>query len=169
MELVTYPSSILGTVCTDTVHGSVFDVDHDLKNIIEKMADVMYTSHGIGLASPQVGLHNRIILVDPSGGMSENEFVAMINPKFTWLSHEKEENEEGCLSLPGVFVKIIRSLACDVEFYDIIAASTRTMRCTGLKARIVQHETEHLDGILTIDKLGPIARRAALHDLKVHT
>lgn len=164
MQLITYPSSTLSTVCVPTFHGYSFD--HDLQNTIDKMADIMYMSDGIGLASPQVGLTNRIILVDASGGMSENELIAMINPKITWTSEEKEEGDEGCLSLPGVSLRVVRTTACDVEFYDVRSFQMKTLRCTGLRSRIVQHETDHLDGVMLIDKVGPLARRTALHDLK---
>lgn len=164
MELVTYPSSVLNAVCVRTVYGHSYD--RDLQNIINKMADVMYTSDGVGLASPQVGLTNSIILVDPSGGMSQNELIAMVNPKIVWMSDENEEGAEGCLSLPGVSVSVVRSVACDVEFYDIGSFQMKTMRCTGLKSRIVQHETDHLEGVMLIDKVGSLARRIALQDLK---
>ena len=166
MQLVTYPSIALNTVCDAVFVGQ--STSEELRFIVDKMTDVMYTSEGVGLAAPQVGIMKRIVLVDASGGMSENDLVVLVNPKIVWSSLELEEGSEGCLSLPGINVPIVRSIACHVEYHDITSHNTLSLKCTGLKARIVQHEIDHLDGITLVDKLGPFARRTALQDLKVN-
>lgn len=160
MQLVTHPADVLYRVCDSTVRND------SLKGVIAQMSEVMYAADGCGLASPQVGLTNRIILVDPSAGASASELIAMVDPKVFWVSHELEEGTEGCLSLPGVSLSIVRPTACDVEYYDVMSSSMKTLRCVGLRSRIVQHEVDHLDGVTLIDKVGPLARRTALQDMK---
>lgn len=159
MKVVVYPDPILDRPCDDvTAFGP------GLKRLADDMAVAMYASRGVGLAAPQVGLSRRLILIDPSGGDSGNELVALANPKITWTSGEMDTMEEGCLSLPGIYLPIPRAVACDVEYLDL-DGETRTMRCTGWKARIVQHETEHLLGITMLSKVGSLARRLALKNL----
>lgn len=159
MKVVTYPNPVLDRPCDDvTAFGA------ELKKLADDMAEAMYASRGVGLAAPQVGLSQRFILVDPSAGDSANGLVAMANPKIAWSSPELETAEEGCLSLPGVWLPIPRSVACDVEYLDI-EGRTRTMKCTGWQARVVQHEVEHLLGITMLQKVGPLARQMALKNL----
>ncbi len=141
MDVVTYPSPILSRPCDDVI---VFGPE--LQLLLDSMAEVMYSSDGIGLAANQIGLSQRFILVDPSAGEVGSELVALANPRITWLSDEIDVMKEGCLSLPGVTLSIPRSIACDVEYFDL-SGEMKTMRCVDLKARIVQHEIDHLLGI----------------------
>lgn len=146
MNVVTYPSAILRRPCDDViVFGQV------LRSLVDEMADVMYSADGIGLAANQVGLSQRFVLVDPSAGEVGSELVALANPKIVWLSDELELAKEGCLSLPGVLLLIPRSVACDVEYFDL-NGDAKAMRCTGLKARIVQHEIDHLLGVTMLER-----------------
>lgn len=159
MKVVTYPDPILDRPCDD-----VTTFDQSLKRLSDDMAEAMYASHGVGLAAPQVGLSRRFILVDPSAGEAGNELIALANPRITWSSTELATSEEGCLSLPGVFIPIVRPVACDVEYFDI-DGEIRSMKCSGWKARIVQHEVEHLIGITMLNKVGSLARKLALKNL----
>jgi peptide deformylase len=159
LKIVTYPDPVLDRPCVNVV-----DFGPDLKRLADGMAEAMYSSRGVGLASPQVGLSLNFVLVDPSAGESANELVVLANPRITWASPEFEVQEEGCLSLPGVLLSIARPVACDVEYLDL-EGKTRSMRCTGWKARIVQHEVEHLLGITMLKKVGPLARQLALKNL----
>ena len=159
MKVITYPDPILDRQCDD-----VTTFDQALKRLADDMAEAMYAARGVGLAAPQVGLLHKFVLVDPSAGEAGNELIVLANPKITWASIELATSEEGCLSLPGVFIPIVRPVACDVEYHDI-NGEIRSMKCTGWKARIVQHEVEHLAGITMLNKVGSLARRLALKNL----
>lgn len=162
MKLVTFPDPILIQKCDDIV------IDASTKQLVDDMAESMYAAGGVGLAAPQVGLARRLVLVDPSAGVAANELIAMANPTVVWASRELEVREEGCLSLPGVSLAIARPIACDVEYIDI-GGTLRLLRCTGWKARIVQHEVEHLSGVMMLDKVGSLARRFALRSVRSET
>lgn len=159
MKVVVYPDPALRAVAR-----AVIAFDGALKSLIDDMAEAMYAATGVGLAAPQVGVLSRLVLVDPSAGDDGNALVAMVNPRLVWASPDVVLAEEGCLSLPGVFVKVSRSQACDVEYVDV-GGVQRSLRCVGMQARIVQHEVEHLDGVLMLHKVGPLARRLALKEL----
>lgn len=162
LEIVTYPNSIITRPCDDvTVFGQ------ELKTLAGDMAEMMYASNGIGLAANQVGKSLRFVLVDQSGGDVGSELVELANPKIVWLSEERDLVKEGCLSLPGVELSITRSVACDVEYFDI-SGERKAMRCTGLKARIVQHEIDHLMGLTMLNKVGSLDRRSAAAILSRH-
>src|SRR5262249_47699638 len=101
MIVVTHPDPILERPCDD-----VAEFGSNLKRLADDMAEAMYASSGVGLAAPQVGLSRRFVLIDPSAGESANSMVAMANPRLTWFSSEMETAEEGCLSLPGIWLPI---------------------------------------------------------------
>jgi peptide deformylase len=159
LDIVEYPDPILSQHCHE-----VTAFDAGLRDLVGSMAEAMYASHGVGLAAPQVRWKERILLIDPSGGEEANQLVALINPRVTWRSPETEAGEEGCLSLPGVQLLIPRAAAVDVEYHDPMGVAQK-MRCVGFKARIVQHEVDHLDGIVMLDRIGFLARKLALKDL----
>ncbi len=159
LDIVEYPSPILSQKCHD-----VTDFNVGLRDLVNSMAEVMYASNGVGLAAPQIGWKERILLIDPSGGEEANLLTVLINPRVTWRSPEQQVGEEGCLSLPGVVVQVQRALTIDVEYHDVMGSLQR-MRCTELKSRIVQHEVDHLDGIVMLDKIGFLARKLAVRDL----
>ena len=159
LDIVEYPNPVLSQPCHD-----VTTFDSGLRSIVESMAEAMYAADGVGLAAPQIGWKERILIIDPSGGEEANTMLALINPRVTWRSPEQQLGEEGCLSLPGVRLQIPRSVAIDVEYHDTMGV-LKQMRCTDLKARIVQHEVDHLDGIVMLDKIGFLARKLAMKDL----
>lgn len=135
--------------------------DSELQQLVDSMAVMMYSNDGVGLAGPQAGVSRRLVLIDPSSGEEANQLMALINPKVIWSSSEREVEQEGCLSLPRMVLQVPRSLAVDVEYHDVKGASHK-MRCEGLRARIVQHELDHLDGVMMFDRVGDMTRRLAL-------
>ena len=156
LDLVEYPNDVL-VGSTELI--STFD--RSLKDLVESMAERMYLSSGVGLAAPQVGVTRKVVLIDPSAGDEANQLTVMVNPRVTWQSEEVAPGDEGCLSLPGVVTRVFRALAVDVEYYDVEGVM-QTVRCTGFKARIAQHEIDHLDGIMMIDRVGHLSRMQAL-------
>jgi peptide deformylase len=155
-SLVIYPSHELKQVSS-----VVKEIDAELRSLIDEMVNWMYTSKGVGFAAPQLGSNKRIIVIDPSAGESANEMVVMINPIITKFSQDFSVDDEGCLSIPGVFVTVRRNVSCIVDYLDV-EGNKQTQECNGWKARIVQHEIDHLDGIMMIDRIGPMARKMAL-------
>jgi len=124
----------------------------ELAALVPEMLTVMYRHRGIGLAGPQVGLQRRILVanITGDGGQKDQERV-FINPELKKKSGTMHE-EEGCLSLPGLSAKIRRSSQVVVTYYDLDGAMWE-MECEGLYAKLFQHEIDHLDGVLMIDKM----------------
>jgi peptide deformylase len=130
----------------------VRDITAEIKRIIADMTETMWHQVGIGLAAPQVGLPYRILVMDDGKGGAQ----ALINPEIESRSGTVRE-EEGCLSLPGVFGVVERSKTITVNAMDADGKPV-SLEATALKARIVQHELDHLDGVLFIDRLPPVTR-----------
>ena len=130
----------------------VREITAEIKRIIADMTETMWHQVGIGLAAPQVGLPHRILVMDDGNGGAQ----ALINPVIENRSGTIRE-EEGCLSLPGVFGVVERSKTITVRAMDADGKPV-SLEATGLKARIVQHELDHLDGVLFIDRLPPVTR-----------
>jgi peptide deformylase len=130
----------------------VRDITAEIKRIIADMTETMWHQVGIGLAAPQVGLPHRILVMDDGSGGAQ----ALINPVIESRSGTIRE-EEGCLSLPGVFGVVERTKTITVRAMDADGKPV-SLEATGLKARIVQHELDHLDGVLFIDRLPPVTR-----------
>ena len=134
------------------VAAPVREITTDIKRIIADMTETMWHQVGIGLAAPQVGLPYRILVMDDGKGGAQ----ALINPVIESRSGTVRE-EEGCLSLPGIFGEVERSKSIKVSSIDA-EGKPISLEAAGLKARIVQHELDHLDGILFIDRLPPVTR-----------
>ncbi|HET9855683.1 MAG TPA: peptide deformylase [Methylomirabilota bacterium] len=134
------------------VAAPVREITAEIKRIIADMTETMWHQVGIGLAAPQVGLPHRILVMDDGQGGAQ----ALINPEIETRSGTVRE-EEGCLSLPGIFGVVERSKTVTVRAMDADGKPV-SLEATGLKARIVQHELDHLDGVLFIDRLPPVTR-----------
>ncbi len=134
------------------VAAPVREITAEIKRIIADMTETMWHQVGIGLAAPQVGLPYRILVMDDGKGGAQ----ALINPEIETRSGTVRE-EEGCLSLPGIFGVVERSKTITVRAMDADGKPV-SLEATGLKARIVQHELDHLDGVLFIDRLPPVTR-----------
>jgi peptide deformylase len=136
--------------------------DGDLAQLAEDMHDTMRAAPGVGLAATQVGRLLRMFVYD-SG--EEGERGTFVNPEIVWTSDETEEAEEGCLSLPGTYYPVTRATAVKVRGQDVSGAHLEK-DAEGFLARIFQHEIDHLDGILFIDRLAPELRKEAMKALR---
>ncbi len=137
-------------------------VDDALIRLMDDMLATMYEAPGIGLAAPQVDIGQRVVVIDISE--EKDQPVRLINPAVTWRSDEIEVAEEGCLSLPGQFAEIKRPAAVKVRYLDE-RESEREIEAEGLLARCLQHEIDHLDGILFTDHLSVLKRNIILRRL----
>jgi peptide deformylase len=137
-------------------------VDAELRRIVAEMFDLMYEHEGVGLAANQVDLPYRLFVANVEGKREakESEHV-FINPVLSG-GHGQAEDEEGCLSIPGLYAPITRNETIKIQAYDLNGNEIKG-ELNGLTARIVQHETDHLDGTLFIDRLGPM-QLAGLRD-----
>lgn len=161
LEVVEHPNVVLTTAAQEI---TVFD--GELRQLIDEMAAAMYQMGGVGLAAPQVNVSKRVLLIDPTGGEEANQLVAMINPVVFWTSSSMEVGTEGCLSLPGVRLQVPRSVAVNIEYHDVMG-NVHRMSCTDAwKSRIVQHEIDHLNGVMMLDRVGPLARKLAMKGKK---
>ena len=137
----------------------VREVTADLRKLITDMFDTMYAEEGVGLAAPQVGISERIIVVDPHD--DETEPFALINPEILVAGAETEKNEEGCLSIPGIRDLVERSVQVRVRGLDE-NGEVVDLEADGLLSRILQHEIDHLNGVLFLDRLSPLKRSMAM-------
>jgi len=140
---------------------SVEDFDDELRSLVERMKLLMVDAHGIGLAATQVGVLRRVFVFQ----LAEDDVRAMINPEIVERGGETEVADEGCLSIQGVTVPVERSLHVVVEGKDETGTDVR-YELDDYEARCVQHETDHLDGVLMLDRTTPEARREALGVLR---
>ncbi|MDD5013775.1 MAG: peptide deformylase [Atribacterota bacterium] len=138
----------------------VEEITPDILNLIKDMAETMYTGSGAGLAAPQVGVSKRIIVIDGE----EDGLIALINPMIVKSEGELVE-EEGCLSIPGIYSQVKRSSKVTVKALNENGDSIEITK-EGLSSRALQHEIDHLNGILFIDKIGRMERQVLLNKLK---
>ena len=129
---------------------AVKNIDDNIINIIANMFEIMYKEKGIGLAAPQIDLNKRIIVIDPDGEMRNK--IAIINPEIVSFSNTAAAYEEGCLSLPGLNADVVRPTEIVVQGISP-AGKIVKYEAAGLFARVLQHEVDHLDGILFIDRI----------------
>lgn len=132
-------------------------VDALLKQIAVRMVELMYAHRGVGLAATQVNLPLRMFVWDPTGDADSGQATVYLNPTIT-RPRSNEESEEGCLSLPGVNSNVVRSKTIHMNAYDMTGREI-DQDFSGFDARILQHETDHLDGMLFIDRLTPAQLR----------
>ena len=140
----------------------VEDFDDDLASLVERMRHLLRDANGLGLAATQVGVLRRVFLFLPD---PEQEAVALVNPRLVEPSEERVSDEEGCLSLQDVVIPVERHERIVVEATDPEGNEVR-LELEGLPARIAQHELDHLDGVLILDRTTPDARREALAILR---
>jgi peptide deformylase len=155
-----YPDPVL-RIPADAVEA----VDGDVKRLVERMTDVMRQSHGVGLAAPQLGILRRILVYRVS---SDGDVHVLINPELRERSDETESETEGCLSLLGgdLQVPVERPVRVVVAAVDSDGEPVE-VDAEGLEARVIQHEIDHLDGILIVDRATKDDRKAALRDLRL--
>ncbi len=136
--------------------------DAHLREQVEQMGRLMDDAIGIGLAATQVGLLNRVLVyrVEPDGPLN-----ALVNPEIEWTGDETEWGDEGCLSLPGVLVEVERPVHVRVRAQDEHGEGL-TVEASGLEARVIQHEIDHLDGVLIVDRTPRDQRKQAMRTLR---
>ncbi len=152
MEILSHPSPALKLVAQPVDPTT----DVDLKSLVEKMARAMYEAPGIGLAATQVGVMKRVIVYD-----LDDRLVALCNPVITRHSEQTEVVEEGCLSLLGLEIPIERPVAVSCEAVDLQGDPVR-IEADELLARLLQHEIDHLNGIIILDRATPEERKSAI-------
>lgn len=141
-EVLIYPNEKLRTVAQ-----KVSEFNDDLAQLCNSLTQTMQSHNGVGIAAPQVGLLKRVIIVDHSMLGP----IAMINPVIEFASPEKVTGKEGCLSMPSEGFVVQRSTFINVKYNDV-AGNEHSAMLSGLDARVVQHEVDHLDGIMMIDR-----------------
>jgi peptide deformylase len=152
-----YPDPVLRMKAND-----VEEFDGDLAKLIERMQHLLHDANGVGLAATQLGVLRRVFIFQPD---PDEEPRALVNPRLAEGSDEREFDDEGCLSLTGVVIPVERHERVAIEATDPEGKEVR-LELEGLPARVVQHELDHLDGILIIDRTTPEARREALGILR---
>ncbi len=152
-----YPDPVL------RLHAQVVEkFDGDLAQLVDRMIRLMQDARGVGLAATQVGILRRVVVLKTD---DEDEPRVLVNPRIRERSDLTEEDTEGCLSLQGVVVPVERSLTVLVEAQDADGAAFE-LELEGLGARVAQHEVDHLDGVLIVDRTTPEGRREALAVLR---
>ena len=132
-------------------------VDDDLRELMDDMVETMYAAPGIGLAGVQIGILKRLIVIDVSKDEEKKSPLFLINPEIISKSSNTSVYEEGCLSLPGYFAEIERPAECQIEYVDY-NGKKKDLKASGLLATCIQHEIDHLNGILFIDYLSKLKR-----------
>lgn len=143
---------------------AVMAFDEELQRLIDDMVDTMYAAPGVGLAAPQVGVARRVCVIDLSVGKRGGELLTLVNPEFIGRDGMQLE-EEGCLSLPGFNATVARPATVVVRAQDRHGTSI-TVEGQGLLARALQHELDHLDGVLFVDRLRGIRRELIVRKVR---
>jgi len=158
LEILQAPHPVLKTKAKPVAR-----VDDGLRRLAADMFETMYKAPGIGLAAPQVGVSERLIVLDVADG-DERRPMTLVNPEIVWRSSDRATAEEGCLSLPGHFADVTRPQQVKVSYLTEQGVE-RQLEAEGLLARCVQHEIDHLDGILFVDHLTALKRNMILRKL----
>ena len=162
-DLTLYPSPVLRKVASP-----IEAFDDEVKGIVAGMFERMYESSGVGLAAPQVGLKLRILVYNETGDPEQKDKeVVLINPVITSRTGDTTHYDEGCLSFPGIYAEIARPDACTVEAQDEDGQPVK-LELSGFESRIVQHEHDHLEGILLVDRMSAgdkLRNKGALEEL----
>jgi len=159
LPIIIAPDRRLKVKCT-----TVETVDKSIVTLMESMLETMYLAPGIGLAAPQVGVTKRIIVVDAAGKDEKPQPYRMVNPELLGVSEETWLHEEGCLSLPEHYADVERPARIAVRFLDE-TGTKREMEAEGLLATCIQHEMDHLDGVLFVDHISALKRNMILRKL----
>ena len=142
----------------------VKQVDASIRKLMDDMLETMYHAPGIGLAAPQVGVLKRVIVLDLAREGEEPQPLRIANPEIVWVSDDDATYNEGCLSVPEHYADVVRPAACRVRFLDQ-DNKQQEIAAEGLLATCLQHEIDHLDGVLFIDHLTSLKRNMILRKL----
>ena len=157
--ILTAPDPRLQAISTD-----VETVDAEIRKLVDDMADSMYAADGIGLAAVQIGVPKRVIVIDLDQKEGNKNPRAFINPKILWASEEKAVFEEGCLSVPEIWDDVERPARIKAEYLDR-DGNKQILEADGILATCLQHEMDHLNGVLFIDHLSRLKRSMAIKKL----
>lgn len=165
LKIYTAPDPVLKRVASP-----VDKVDDALRRQMDDMLETMYDDDGIGLAAPQVGISNRILVIDleqkdGEGLGKKGNPLYFVNPEITWFSEECSVYNEGCLSVPEMYAEVERPAQIRVKYLDY-NGKEQELEADGLLATCLQHEVDHLNGILFIDHLSSLKRNIILRKLK---
>ena len=160
--ILTEPNTLLRQISQP-----VEQVGESEKELMNDMLETMYAANGIGLAAIQIGVPKRIIVMDLSKEENKKLPMHFVNPVITKKNNEKTTYEEGCLSVPNQFAEIDRSSKCEVEYLDH-NGNKQNLQAEGLLATCIQHEIDHLEGILFIDYLSKLKKAFIIKKLSKH-
>lgn len=160
LPIVLAPDPVLKQTCQP-----VETIDDDVRARLDDMVETMYAAPGIGLSAPQVADKRRLIVCDVAREGEPAQVFKMVNPEIVWRSDEKVVAEEGCLSIPDHYGDVSRFREIKVTYLDPEGAS-QEVEANGLLSACIQHEIDHLDGVLFIDYLTPLKRNMILRKMK---
>lgn len=161
INIVEYPDPILREECIE-----ITNINQNIRKLVQDMSDTMYDAPGVGLAAPQIGENIRLIVLDPNAGLEDepSQFISLINPEIIG-AEGKVESEEGCLSIPGIKETIKRHEKITVSALDLEGKKV-TIQADGFLAIVLQHEIDHINGILFIDYLSRLKQKVVKAKLK---
>ena len=139
-------------------------VDDRIRGLMDDMLETMYAAPGVGLSAIQVDVPKRVVVVDAAKGDEPKQPICMVNPEIVWSSEELVVYDEGCLSLPEQYAEILRPEQVKVRFLDY-HGQTQVVHSEALQARCIQHELDHLEGILFVDHLSAVKRNMIIRKL----
>ena len=142
-------------------------VDDDIRKLMKDMLETMYDAPGIGLAAVQIGILKRLVVLDVSKDENKKDPLFLINPEIISKSENSSVYEEGCLSLPGQFAEIERPAECFLKYIDL-NGKEKKLKANGLLSTCIQHEVDHLNGILFIDYLSKLKKDMIIKKLVKH-
>jgi len=160
LPIITAPDPRLKLKCKPVVR-----VEGEIRRLMDDLVETMHTAPGIGLAAPQVGVLKRVLVVDIAKEGEEPAPLRMANPEVLWRSDELASFEEGCLSLPDHYADVLRPRECRVRYLDE-HGELRELVAEGLLATCIQHEIDHLDGVLFVDHISALKRGMILRKLQ---
>ncbi len=159
-EIVCWPDPVLEARCAP-----IPEITDETRRLARDMLETMYAAPGRGLAAPQVGVLSRLFVMDTEWRSADPAPMIFVNPELVGASDRKLRQPEGCLSIPGVTAEIERPAEVEVRWVDIDGVTQQRV-FDGFAAACVQHEMDHLDGVLTLDHLSPEDRAALMKDYK---
>lgn len=139
-------------------------VDAEVRKLMDDMLETMYAAPGLGLSAVQVGVPKRVIVVDLARRGDSPTPLRLVNPELVWASDEMMTNEEGCLSLPDQYAEVTRPAAVEIRYLDD-ENQRRELRTEGMLATCIQHEMDHLEGVLFVDHISQLRRGIILRKL----
>ncbi len=160
LRLYEYPHPILKQKAS-----KVGAVDDEIRKLLDDMLETMYASNGCGLAAPQIGVSKRIVVIDIAHEGEEPAPIYMVDPEIVWSSEKTEVCEEGCLSVPGQRAEVERPASVRIKYLDY-QGNDKELLVEDFLAVAAQHELDHLDGILYIDKISRLKRQMLLKKLE---